>query len=247
MRFKLLILIAAFLLYFFPAAQACAWTYTVTPGDSLYLISQRYGTSIEALMAWNGLNSTEIYPGQRLDIPESPVYVVRPGDTLYLIGRRFGIPYVAIMRANGITNSTIYPGQALLIPYGTQNQASRAGSRYTAEEFDLLARLITAEADDQDYIVKVAVGAVVLNRVRSPLFPNNITSVIYEPWQFEPVVNGWINRPASPEAVSAARDALNGWDPTNGALYFFESWVPNPFLQSLPVACVLGAFTFSYA
>jgi len=247
MRFKLLLLVVAFLVSLFPATQAYAWSYTVIPGDSLYLISQRYGTSVEALMAWNGLSNTEIYPGQRIDIPEGPVYIVRPGDTLYLIGRWFGVPYQAIMRANGITGSTIYPGQVLLIPSNPSNPASRGGSRYTREELDLLARLITAEADDQDYIVKVAVGAVVLNRVRSSLFPNDIASVIYEPWQFEPVVNGWINRPASPEAIRAAQDALNGFDPTNGALYFFESWVPNPFLQSLPVACVLGAFTFSYA
>lgn len=247
MRYRLCLWIVVVLAVFLPAGAASAWTYTVKPGDSLYLIGQRYGISVEALVTWNGLATTEIYPGQRLDIPDYPVYVVHPGDTLYLIGLWFGIPYQEIMRANRLTGTTIYPGQVLIIPYGQPQTGSRGGIRCTPEEYDLLARLITAEADDQPYVVKVAVGAVVLNRVRSPLFPDDIASVIYEPWQFEPVLNGWINRPASPEAMQAARDALNGWDPTNGALYFFESWVPNPFLQSLPVACVLGAFTFAYA
>jgi spore germination cell wall hydrolase CwlJ-like protein len=111
--------------------------------------------------------------------------------------------------------------------------------------------LITAEADSESYLTKVAVGAVVLNRVRSGIFPNSIPGVIYQvdetgSYQFEPVLNGWINRPASEEARRAALDALNGVDPTNGALYFFESWVPNSWLQSRPVSLILDSFTFTY-
>lgn len=160
MRLRLLLLLFP-LFAFCGAAPAWAWTYTVAPGDTLYLISQRYGTSVETLMARNGLTGTEIYPGQRLDIPENSVYVVKPGDTLFLIGAAFGIPYQSIMRANRLSSSTLYPGQVLLIPYVYGGQVSRSGQRCTPEEFDLLAKLITAEADDQPYMVKVAVGAVV--------------------------------------------------------------------------------------
>ncbi len=122
---------------------------------------------------------------------------------------------------------------------------------YTDQELDLLARLITAEADSESYNTKVAVGAVVLNRVDSPLFPNSLAGVIYQidstgRYQFEPVLNGWINVKASPDAIRAAKEALSGTDPTKGALYFFESWVPNKFLKSMPVSIVLDSFTFAF-
>jgi len=119
------------------------------------------------------------------------------------------------------------------------------------EDFDLLARIITAEADSASYTTQVAVGAIVLNRVANPLFPNSIRSVVYQvdengKYQFEPVLNGFINNPASESGKKAAWEALNGVDPTNGALYFFESWVPNRYLQSRPVSIVLDAFTFTF-
>lgn len=128
---------------------------------------------------------------------------------------------------------------------------SRGGSNLSRDDFDLLARIITAEADSESYATQVAVGATVLNRVDSSLFPNSIRGVVYQvdqvgKYQFEPVLNGWINNPASESGKKAAQDALNGWDPTNGALYFFESWVPNKFLQSRSVSTVMDAFTFSY-
>ena len=122
--------------------------------------------------------------------------------------------------------------------------------KLSQEDFDLLARLITAEADGESFLAKVAVGAVVLNRVRSEEFPATVRDVIYQVdngrYQFEPVLNGWINRPASAEARRAAELACAGCDPTGGALYFFESWVPNQYLRSRPVAMLIDSFTFAY-
>lgn len=123
---------------------------------------------------------------------------------------------------------------------------------YTAGEEDLLARLITAEADGEPFAAQVAVGAVVLNRVKSPLFPGTIGGVIYEidpatgAYQFTPVLNGWIDNPASASGIAAARDALAGWDPTGGALYYFDTTAGNYWLQSLPVAIVIGDLQFAY-
>ena len=250
--------------------HAFAAVHTVSSGESLYLISQWYGSSPEAIRGANGLTGDLIYPGQKLTIPSGPgganhtLYTVRPGDTLYLIGSYFGVSASAIMLANGLTGDLIYPGQTLVIPASPAGasgsappgQVSRGGVLpgrvpYVRSDFDLLARLITAEADSESFLTKVAVGAVVLNRVLSPLFPDTIPGVIYQvdevgAYQFEPVLNGWINVPPSEEARRAAQAALNGADPTNGALYFFESWVPNSFLQSRPLSMILDSFTFTY-
>lgn len=88
-------------------------------------------------------------------------------------------------------------------------------------DLDLLARLVQAEAGGEPYIGKVAVAAVVINRVQSNRFPDTVREVIFEQDAFEPVSNGWIWNPPSPSAYRAVLAALRGWDPSGGALYFF--------------------------
>lgn len=183
-------------------------------------------------------------------------HTVAPGDSLWSIGTMYGTTVDKLMEANSLQGTTIHPGQQINIPENGSpggGKVSRGGAagEVTASEFDILARIITAEADNQDYRTKVAVGAVVLNRVKSPLFPDTIRGVVYQAdengmYQFQPVLNGWINRPPSESAKMAARDALNGVDPTGGALFFWESWVKSQFLNSRPLAVNLGAFTFTY-
>ncbi|ABY92718.1 cell wall hydrolase [Thermoanaerobacter sp. X514] len=239
-----------------------AATYTVKPGDTLWGISQKYGTTYTKLMSLNGLQSTVIYPGQVLQVPGSDnTYVVQKGDSLYLIALKYGITVDMLKSANGYKSDIIYPGQVFIIPRDTSsNRTYQDVSRgsiergvipYTKEEFDLLARLVTAEADGEPYQAKVAVAAVVINRVKSGIFPNTIKDVIYQVdaygnYQFTPVLNGWINRPASADAISAARDALSGVDPTNGALYYFDQSSTNAWLWSLPIAARIGNMVFCY-
>ncbi|MBC7324634.1 MAG: cell wall hydrolase, partial [Moorella sp. (in: Bacteria)] len=92
-----------------------------------------------------------------------------------------------------------------------------------ADETNLLARLVAAEAGDEPYPGQVAVVAVVLNRLRDPDFPKTIPGVIFEPWAFESVANGhYWQVDVRPRDYAATRDALNEWDPSNGALYFFN-------------------------
>lgn len=118
---------------------------------------------------------------------------------------------------------------------------------YTWDEVMLLARLVYAEAAGEPYVGKVAVAAVVLNRVHSPLFPDTIAGVIYEPWQFSCVGNWMFNSYPSQSAIQAALDALNGWDPTGGALYYFNyRQVWNSWLWSRPCATVIGLHWFTY-
>lgn len=245
---------------------AHAAAHIVSPGESLFLISRNYGISQNTLMEANGIWDSLIYPGQRLYVPENGSssglsYTVQAGDSLYQIGQKFGISYQEIMSANGLQSSYIYPGTSLYIPAtapgtttGQQpfSQVSRGGysQRPTLADVDLLARLITAEADGEPYEGKVAVGAVVLNRVASPNFPKSIWDVVYQhedgTYQFEPVMNGWIDRPASAESINAAKDALNGRDPTEGALYFFANYVKNSWLRSRPLSQVIGNHVFTY-
>lgn len=254
LRVFLLALISLLLL----PGLALASTYVVSPGDSLYKISNKYGVSISSIKSANGLTSNTIYVRQKLNIND--VHYVKKGDTLYLIGKKFGVTAGQITNANGLKSASIYPGQKLTIPAkaGASNgvsapvSTSRGGGQYSVSrsDFEVLARIITAEADSESYTAKVAVGAVILNRVKSSKFPNSIPAVVYQVdstgrYQFEPVLNGWINRPASQSCIKAAQDAVNGWDPSEGALYFFEKDVTNKYLRSLPVTTVIDSFIFA--
>ncbi|MBO8137114.1 MAG: spore cortex-lytic enzyme [Desulfotomaculum sp.] len=110
---------------------------------------------------------------------------------------------------------------------GGRNRATNA-SRTDINQGDLwlLSKVVMGEAADEPYIGKVAVAAVILNRVESPKFPDTLAGVVYQPLAFESVNNGQYNREVSDEALKAARDAMNGWDPTGGALYFWNPYKP---------------------
>lgn len=124
---------------------------------------------------------------------------------------------------------------------------SYGASKGASNDVYLLARLIYAEAAGEPYMGKVAVGAVVLNRVRSGMFPNTIAGVIYEPWQFSCVGNWMFNSAPDRDSLNAAIDAMNGVDPTGGALYYFNyHLVTNGWLWSRPFATVIGNHWFTY-
>ena len=230
--------------------------YTVQPGDTLYLIAKSFGTSVDSIMSLNGLSSTVIYPGQVLLVSGSgqapkgktQQYTVRPGDTLYLIAQHFGTSVDSIMSLNGLSSTVIYPGQVLLVPAGSGGGTSppSRGGNVSAEERYLLAQLINAEAAGEIFEGKVAVGAVVLNRIRDPRFPNTITDVIYEPWQFEPVLNGTIYLPPGADSIRAADAALAGWDPVYGAVYFCNPATAQSteFFKTLTYVCRIGNHVF---
>ncbi len=104
---------------------------------------------------------------------------------------------------------------------GTKYAATSKGvSR--SDDITLLAMAINGEARGEPYTGQVAVGAVILNRVKNPSFPNSIAGVIYQPLAFEAVANGQIYKPIEPSSFKAARDAMNGWDPTGGAIYYWN-------------------------
>jgi N-acetylmuramoyl-L-alanine amidase len=114
------------------------------------------------------------------------------------------------------------------IPVSSSTQANAAtpDAVSSSDDLNLLARLIQAEAGGEPYNGQVAVGAVILNRVKSPSFPNTLAGVIYQPLAFESVSKGTIYAPPSASALKAAGQALNGWDPTYGALFFWNPYKP---------------------
>ncbi len=114
-------------------------------------------------------------------------------------------------------------------------------------QVDLLARVVAAEAEGEPYQGQVAVAAVILNRVESSQFPNSLSGVVFQPHAFESVSNGLIwRRSPSREAISAARDALNGVDPTYGCIFFWNPSKPvSGWIWSRPVAVRIGSHVFA--
>ena len=126
------------------------------------------------------------------------------------------------------------------------SSGSGGNSSYSSSDVYLLAKCIYAEARGEPYIGQVAIGAVVLNRVKSSSFPNTIAGVIYQPYAFTAVVDGQINLEPNDTAYKAARDAMNGWDPTNGCLYYYNpATATSAWIWSRPVMLSIGNHNFA--
>ena len=121
-----------------------------------------------------------------------------------------------------------------------------SSSSLSSTDLNLLARCVYSEARGEPYTGQVAVAAVVLNRVRSSKFPNTISGVIYQKGAFTAVSDGQINLTPNETAYKAARDALNGWDPTNGCLYYYNpATATSKWIWSLTVEIKIGRHAFA--
>lgn len=144
---------------------------------------------------------------------------------------------------NGLTADGI-AGPATLRALGIQTSSSSSGSA-SSNDLNLLAHLIYAEARGEPYTGQVAVGAVVLNRVKSSSFPNTVAGVIYQRGAFSVVDDGQINLSPNQTAMNAARDALNGWDPTSGCIYYFNpNTATSKWIWSRPYVITIGKHRF---
>ncbi len=116
---------------------------------------------------------------------------------------------------------------------------------YSTNEVALLARIISAEARGEPYSGQVAVGAVILNRVAHPSFPNTLAGVIYQPGAFSCLDDGGVNAAVADSAYRAARDAINGSDPSGGAIYYYNpAKSTNKWIFSRPIITVIGNHRF---
>ena len=122
---------------------------------------------------------------------------------------------------------------------------SGSGSGSQSGDLYLLARLISAEARGEPYVGQVAVGAVVLNRVEHPSFPNSISGVVYQPGAFSCLDDGQFNEPVAESAYRAAQEALNGYDPSYGAIYYFNpATATSRWIWSRPLIVQIGSHRF---
>ncbi|SHK50559.1 spore cortex-lytic enzyme [Desulforamulus aeronauticus] len=133
------------------------------------------------------------------------------------------------------------------IPKKVTYTTSSNGFVSNQDSVNLLARVIMGEAADEPYAGKVAVGAVMLNRSRNSQFPNTLAGVVYQPHAFESVTNGQYNRTLDPEAIRAAQDALSGYDPTGGCLFFWNPSKPvSAWIWSRAVVTQIGNHVFAH-
>ncbi len=148
-------------------------------------------------------------------------------------------------RKNGLTADGI-AGPATLKAMGimTSSSSSSSSSSYNSN-LNLLSRVIYGEARGEPYTGQVAVGAVVMNRIKSSSFPNTLSGVVYQSGAFDAVKDGQVNLTPDSTARKAAQDAMNGWDPSYGAIYYFNpSTATNKWIWSRPMTVTIGKHRF---
>ncbi|MFR1802991.1 MAG: spore cortex-lytic enzyme [Faecalispora jeddahensis] len=134
---------------------------------------------------------------------------------------------ISFQKKNKLTADGVAGPQTLKAMGISSSSSSSGGSgggqgQYSSGDVDLLARVISAESRGEPYAGQVAVGAVILNRISHPSFPNTLAGVIYQPGAFSCLNDGGINAPVADSAYKAARDAINGSDPSGGAIYYYN-------------------------
>lgn len=259
---------ALFLVLSLTVPAAAVTVHTVRQGEALWQISQTYRTTVAApapasasasASANKIKNVNQIDGGQRLNIAQSGTtfYTVRPGDTLWNISQRHNTTVAALLAADTtiVNDHYIEVGQVIRIPGGSGGSggsipaASRASASFSASELDLFARLVHAEASGEPFTGQVAVAASVLNRMKSPRYPNTLSGVIHQVaggiHQYSPVRDGRIRLPAGDSARRAVQEAIRGSDPSLGATGFYNPRkTNNQWVRSRPVTTVIGSHVF---
>lgn len=150
---------------------------------------------------------------------------------------------------NGLTVDGIVgkkTAAAMGITLGSASTSTTTSGNVSSSDLNLLARCVYAEARGEPYTGQVAIAAVVLNRVKSPSFPNTISGVIYQPWAFTAVNDGQINMTPNSTAYKAAQDALNGWDPTYGCIYYYNpATATSSWIWSRKIVLKIGKHNFA--
>ena len=176
-------------------------------------------------------------------------YFDGPVDGIY--GSKTSKAVRSFQRKNGLTADGV-AGPATLKALGMEQTSQNSGSSQTGSsggnasgDVALLAKVISAEARGEPYNGQVAVGAVILNRIAHPSFPNTLAGVVCEPGAFTCMVDGQIDQPIASSAYQAARDALNGADPSGGAIYYFNPvTATSAWIWSRPLLTVIGKHRF---
>lgn len=169
------------------------------------------------------------------------------GEVDGIYGSRTESAVRSFQRKNGLTVDGV-AGPATLSAMGISSDTSSGSNSVSASSanVELLARIIYGEARGEPYVGQVAIAAVVLNRVEDSRFPKTIAGVIYQSGAFDAVSDGQINYTPNQTAYQAARDALSGWDPTYGSIYYYNpATATNKWIKTLPITVRIGKHVFS--
>lgn len=244
---KIFILTLCFLLLS-PTVAVSAASYTIKKNDSLHSLSKLFDTSVSYLRYSNNVDENNLKPGSKLFVP-AHVHKVKSGETLKKIADKYKVSVSKIKKANSSKANSIKPGVKLIIPGEKPNKKTDAVIKYTNADIDLLARLIEAEASGESMRTKIAVGAVVINRVQSKEWAPSISKVINQKfgqyYQFTPVKIGTIKNKPSAASKKAAWIAMFGSDPSKGAIYYFDQSSKNTWLWSKPKTAKLDHMIFA--
>lgn len=198
--------------------------YQAQDGDNLFSIAQKYNTSPDLLKFLNQLQNENITPGQQLivavpqkqtlNIKLSPVNQTSDTQTLFTQFPTKQTP---------VNQSSIKKTSQSAIPYNANSRTIDPSIKnYTKQDLDILAHVVYGEARGESFKGQVAVASVVLNRTKSPLFSSTISGVVFQPFAYTAVNDGQYNLTPDNTAYAAAKEALRGDDPTNGALYYWN-------------------------
>ncbi len=169
-------------------------------------------------------------------------YGVYSGEVDGIYGSQTKKAVIAFQKYNGLAADGI-AGEQTLRKMGISSGSGQGG--FSSSDVDLLAKIISAESRGEPYQGQVAVGAVILNRIEHPSFPNTLAGVIYQPGAFSCLYDGGVNAPVADSAYRAARDAINGNDPSGGAVYYYNpAKSTSKWIFSRPVITVIGNHRF---
>lgn len=224
------------------------------PGKGVIMMKRKRAALVLALfclMMWTGAGQAAVAWGDRgadvtkiqqrlrqygyMDAPADGIFGQATYEAILWFQRKNGL------KADGVVGPATAAALGITLSGGNAAAVSSADS-----EIYTLAQLVHAEARGEPYVGKVAVAAVVLNRVRSASFPNTISGVIYQAGAFDCVADGQINLPPDNDSLRAARDAMNGWDPTGGCVYYYNpAKSTSAWIWSREVRLSIGAHSFA--
>ena len=207
---------------------------------SLLLVSLLALSASASVVAWGSRGSQVSLVQQKLK-----QYGYYDGAVDGVFGKDTYNAVVWFQEKNGLkADGTVGPSTAAAL--GITLTGTVSASTYQESEVRILARLVSGEARGEPYVGQVAVAAVVLNRVKSPAFPNTISGVIFKTGAFDAVWDGQFDMEPTENSIRAARDALNGWDPTGGCLYYYNpSTATNSWIWTRQVQLTIGKHAFA--
>ncbi len=209
---------------------ALNFTVVQKPDESVQTLSKLGSRGQEVRLVQQKLKSLGYYKGS-----VDGIYGVQTKNAVTAFQRNCGIT------ADGIAG----PKTLKYLGLGSSSSASASSGKYSSNDVTLLAKLIAAEARGESYTGQVAVGAVVLNRVKHSSFPDTVSGVIYQKGAFSAVNDSNWSVAPSETSRKAAQDCINGWDPSGGAIYYYNpKKTSNSFMLSRPVVKTIGNHVF---